>query len=163
MNATNVLVVGVDGSPTSAAALRWAVRQAQLTGGAVRAVTAWSYAPALDPGSVRHTAPETEEAHQRALDEFVEAARVPGVEIRTEVSEGDPAEVLLAAAQDADLLVLGRHGHGLVLRALVGSVSAKCLRGATCPVVILPAQVAEAEGNTGEVVGALGYQGGPIV
>ncbi|SFI76829.1 universal stress protein [Amycolatopsis sacchari] len=154
------IVVGVDGSPMSAAALRWAVRQAELTGGAVHAVTAWSYLPVLDLGAVQSTAQEMAEAHRRAQAKFVDAVRVPGVPTRAEVVEGDPADVLLAAARDADLLVVGRHGHGRLVRALVGSVSAKCLRDATCPVVVLPAKAAEAER---EVMGSLGYEAGPIV
>ena len=161
MNATGSLVVGVDGSPASAAALRWAVRQAQLTGGEVCAVTAWSHPLAVDAGTPGRAIRDVAETHRRQLEDFLEIARVPGVAIRAEVSEGDPAEVLLSMAQDAELLVLGSHGHGKMLRALVGSVSAKCLREARCPVVILPARVAE--GHAGEVLGALGYQPGPTV
>ncbi|MTD59195.1 universal stress protein [Amycolatopsis pithecellobii] len=160
MSAAKSVVVGVDGSPTSAAALGWAVRQAQLTGSDVRAVTAWSYAPAFDPGWGKRTVQDIEQAHRRELAEFVDLARVPGVQIRAELTEGDPAEVLLAASRDADLLVLGRHGRGMVLRALLGSVSAKCLRAATCPVVILPAVT---KGNAGEVLGALRDETGPII
>jgi nucleotide-binding universal stress UspA family protein len=52
--------------------------------------------------------------------------------------EGRAADVLTTAARDADLLVLGSHGHSQVRHTVLGSVSEECVRKATCPVVVLP-------------------------
>ncbi|WP_160148828.1 universal stress protein [Amycolatopsis alkalitolerans] len=163
MTSKGFLVAGVDGSASSTAALRWAMEQAEITGAELLAVTAWSHRLALDPGAPHLTAEEEAETHRKALRELVEAVRRPGVEVRMEVVEGDPADMLLRAAKGARLLVLGSHGHGLVLRALVGSVSARCLRLATCPVLVLPVPAVEAEAKAGEAVASLGYDAGPVL
>ncbi|MFC7481649.1 universal stress protein [Luedemannella flava] len=55
-----------------------------------------------------------------------------------EAVEGRPARVLTKAAADADLLVVGSHGHNRLFRAVLGSVSEECVRAATCPVVVVP-------------------------
>jgi len=47
-------------------------------------------------------------------------------------------EVLTTAAADADLLVLGSHGHGRLFHAVLGSVAEQCIRAAVCPVVVVP-------------------------
>ncbi|NKQ52051.1 universal stress protein [Amycolatopsis sp. K13G38] len=158
MTSKGAIVVGVDGSPVSAAALRWAVAEAKATGRAVEAVTAWTYTPALDPGAPESTVTEIAAAHRRALDELIDSVPHDEVTIRTQVVEGDAREVVLAAANDASLLVLGSHGHGLLMHALVGSVSAHCLRHATCPVVIVPAQVINEHASA-----TAGYTPGPIL
>jgi nucleotide-binding universal stress UspA family protein len=65
--------------------------------------------------------------------------RDPGVTIEREVVEGSPADVLLRAAADADLLVVGSHGRGGFAGLLLGSVSQQCAHHAPCPVVIVRA------------------------
>jgi nucleotide-binding universal stress UspA family protein len=59
--------------------------------------------------------------------------------------EGDPIRVLPELARDAVMLVVGRHRAGVVREVLLGSVSAACVRHATCPVVVIPAAVAPHE------------------
>ncbi|GLY67782.1 universal stress protein [Amycolatopsis taiwanensis] len=137
------VVVGVDGSPASRAALRWAVTEAAATGREVRAVAAWSYAPALEPGGTVLPVDEMAAAHRRTLDEVIArtVGKEPGVKVDALLIEGDPVDALLEASKDASLLALGSHGRGLLMTALLGSVSARCLRRATCPVLIFPAQV----------------------
>lgn len=157
------VVVGVDGSPASLAALRWAVTEAAATGREVRAVAAWSYAPALEPGGTVLPVDEMAAAHRRTLDEVI--ARTvgadPGVKIDAQLIEGDPVDALLEASKDASLLALGSHGRGLLLTALLGSVSARCLRRATCPVLIIPAQVAQ--GEAAEDLASTSYEPGPVL
>lgn len=133
------IVVGVDGSSSSKAALRWAIRQAKLTGSSVEAVTTWHYPAAygLAPGS-----DGSYDFEANAKNALVEAlAEVSGVEpdvlVRPLVTEGFAAEVLLHEAQGADLLVVGSRGHGGLTSALLGSVSMYCVLHAHCPVLVL--------------------------
>jgi nucleotide-binding universal stress UspA family protein len=117
--------------PTSAAALRWAVAEAAAGDRGVRAVAAWTYVPAVDPGAWW---PHRRGGRRprRALDEFVREVlgEQPAIPVRADLVEGEAGEVLLQAADDASLLVLGSHGRGRLMRALLGSVSAQCLRRA---------------------------------
>ena len=133
------IVVGVDGSQSSKAALRWAIRQAKLAGASVDAVTAWRYptgygwAPIAD-GEIDF---ETE-AKKTLVEALGEVSGLePEVPVRPLVAEGHAAEVLLRTAQGADLLVVGSRGHGGFTSALVGSVSLYCVLHAHCPVLVL--------------------------
>jgi hydrogenase maturation protease len=133
------IVVGVDGSGSSKAALRWAIRQAKLTGSSVEAVTAWHYPTAygLPPGSEG-----TLDFEANAKSTLVEAlAEVSGFEpdvpVRPLVTCGVTAEVLLHAAKGADLLVVGSRGYGAFASALLGSVSMYCVLHAHGPVLVL--------------------------
>ena len=137
------IVVGVDGSASSLAALRWAIQQARLTGGTVDAVVAWQmpatmtgfgFAPvAVADGS------EMEQTAKRALDQAVSKVTSPedGPPVRSLAVQGFPAAVLLGASAGADLLVLGSRGHGGFSGALLGSVGQHCVHHAHCPVVII--------------------------
>jgi nucleotide-binding universal stress UspA family protein len=80
-----------------------------------------------------------EEVAKQTLQEAVAQAAGPstGVEIRTHVVRGQPAEVLLNAAKDADLLVVGSRGRGGFKGLLLGSVSTQCVHHASCPVVVV--------------------------
>ncbi|MEU1282725.1 universal stress protein [Kitasatospora sp. NPDC005856] len=134
------IVVGIDGSGPSKAALRWAVDQAVLTGAAVHAVAAWEYpslygwfAPMVDDGFER-TARRTLTAE---INEILGPDRA--VEVRESLVLGHAAEVLLEAAEGADLLVLGSRGRGTFARTLLGSVSTRCAVHGACPVVIVRA------------------------
>ena len=147
------IVAGVDGSPSSVAALRWALDQARLTGGTVDAVTAWRIPTAMTGYGwapiVVADCSDMENIAKRALDEALSQAVRPGdsVPVRTQIMQGIPAQVLLDAASGADLLVVGSRGHGGVADALLGSVSQHCVHHATCPVVIIrgtPAAKAQA-------------------
>lgn len=136
------IVAGVDGSPPSTEALRWAVRQAELTGGVVDAVIAWQYpfaagglgwAPTVVPDDTDYS-----DLAARSLTGCVAAVSPPPeVKVHELVLRGNPARVLLDAAKDADLLVVGSRGHGGFAEALIGSVSAQCVHHARCPVVVV--------------------------
>jgi nucleotide-binding universal stress UspA family protein len=138
MTGTYRIVVGVDGSEGGRRALRWAVQQAGYRSGTVQAIAAWSW-DGLDLPPRAATRPEEE--HQRAtelLDREIESLGPTDVVVASEAVEGLPGEVLTSAARDADLLVLGSHGHGRLRRSVLGSVTDACVRKATCPVVVLP-------------------------
>jgi nucleotide-binding universal stress UspA family protein len=136
------IVAGVDGSPSSLAALRWAVQQAGRTGGTVDAVIAWQFpatgnfgwAPvsAIDDLDFESAAKHTLEQAIGSLGELA-----AGVPVQPLVMQGLPAQVLLDAAVGADLLVVGSRGHGGFADALLGSVSQHCVHHAPCPVVVM--------------------------
>ncbi len=133
------IVVGVDGSVPSRAALAWAAGQARLTGAVVEAVIAWVY-----PAVYGHRVPvipdvSVEELAQRAVAAAVaEVSSSAGdVEIRSRLVEGDAARVLLDSSAGAELLVVGSRGHGGFVEALLGSVGQHCVQHATCPVVVI--------------------------
>jgi len=136
------IVTGVDGSPSSLAALRWAVRQAVLTGGTVDAVIAWQYPTSIGGFGLAPLAiPDGgfEEIAEKTIADAISTAVDPGsdVHVSTLVHEGNSAEVLLNAAAGADLLVVGSRGHGGFAGALPGSVSQHCVQHAPCPVVVI--------------------------
>lgn len=137
-----LVVVGVDGSAGSVAALAWAARYASGSGARVRALIAWHYPGAVGgppiekaPESVHH---QTDEQMQHTLDGAV-AKACPGQEagVETSIGYGHPTQVLIDASQEADLLVVGSRGHGAWRGMLVGSVSIHCVTGAFCPVVVV--------------------------
>ncbi|MFE5587167.1 universal stress protein [Kitasatospora sp. NPDC056531] len=136
------VVVGVDGSPSSHAALRWAVRYATQIGGVVEAVGAWE-----PPSHFGWSAPVVDVTFDRELAERRFADQLHTVlgddrpvRVRRSMVMGDPSDVLLDASQGAEVLVVGSHGHGGFTRALLGSVSTRCAQHACCPVVIVRAQ-----------------------
>lgn len=136
-----MIVVGTDGSPESKRALAWALEEARVRQTKVRVVYAWlppsSFAWYLPPELVdpKRLAPKALQLVEAVLAE-VSAGR-PGVEAECVAVEGEPAKVLIDAAKDAELLVVGSRGHGGFAGLLLGSVSAQCSQHATCPVAIV--------------------------
>jgi nucleotide-binding universal stress UspA family protein len=136
-----VIVVGVDGSEESRAALHWAVEEARLRDARIRVVHAWWAYPALAAGT-----PITADAWaalEESADSFVagfvtETLGEPDdLEIEASAIHGSAAEVLVEAAEGADLLVVGSRGHGGFAGLLLGSVSQQCAHHAVCPLVIV--------------------------
>lgn len=137
------IVVGADGSERADRALRWAVQEAKLRDARLRIVTAWHvplavYArPASAPPASASLQDEVRQAAEAvAASAAAEARKEGGVAVETAVVEGDAADVLVDAARDADLLVLGsaRRSHtGL----LTGSVSVQCALNAPVPTAIV--------------------------
>ena len=141
MKATEcVIVCGVDGSPAGQRALHWAVDEAIRRYGKVRAVTAWSWdgVEALAaPGTPAEALGRARQMLDAAVDEVLGGMEhAPAVDRVCE--RGVPSEALCTAAADAELLVLGSHGHGAVHDKLVGSTSERAIHHAPCPVVIIP-------------------------
>ena len=138
-----MIVVGVDGSQSAHAALRFALDEARLRGGGVRVVGVWHMPVtadggamvAPDPGLVGDLEPQMSRVLERALEDARDAA--VGLEVETVVREGAPAGVLLEEAQDAELLVVGSRGLEGFRGLLLGSVSQECSHHAPCPVVIV--------------------------
>ncbi|CAM02661.1 nucleotide-binding universal stress UspA family protein [Saccharopolyspora erythraea NRRL 2338] len=133
------IVVGVDGSAESKAALRWALRQAELTGSRIVAMMAWDSPPIYG----WEDAP-SQDLNARAAETLGDALREVApegttVEIEKQVANGHPAKALLEESEDADILVLGNRGHGGFTGVLLGSVSQYCIHHATCPVMVVRA------------------------
>ena len=133
------VVVGIEGTVASQGALQWAIREGALRGSVVTVVHAWEFIAARDAG--RMTEHEEKTASDCMLDAAIASAvRATGMspEIVERSMKGSAAKVLLAEAENAELLVLGRGHRSGVIDVLRHSVSAECVRRAACPVVIIP-------------------------
>jgi nucleotide-binding universal stress UspA family protein len=132
------IVVGVDGFESSKAALRWAIRQAKLTGAVVEAVIAW-HIPVGTGWIPTPDMPDYQEDASTVLAEAItEMCTVdPDVQVCPRVLEGRAGQVLVEAADGADLLVVGSEGHRGLAEALLGSVGQYCANHASCPVVVM--------------------------
>jgi nucleotide-binding universal stress UspA family protein len=138
------VVVGVDGSPESVAALRWAADEARLRHAVLDVITVWEYPQGLYMGMTGAVMPEdmgdTLERGAKDLQAAALAEAIPDqgfVSLDTRVVEGQPAWVLGEAAAGADMLVVGSRGLGGFRELLLGSVSQQCAHHAACPVVIV--------------------------
>jgi nucleotide-binding universal stress UspA family protein len=143
---TGRIVVGVDGSEPSRAALRWAMAEADLRGAALEAVHCYAVpiygdvsglgtaSSGLDEEGIRADA-------QRQLDEILAevSGRTNGKPVLRRVDPGPPSTVLTEAAAGADLVVVGARGLGSLRSLLLGSVSQHVAHHAACPVVIVRA------------------------
>ena len=138
------IVVWVDGSDRSRAALLWAYNEADHHAAAITVVSTW-HPPALPMTPPYGSAPPegyVSQPQRDALDmleKFVAEldARTPAVDVRTLVERGNPAEVLIERSKEADLIVVGSRGHGGFAGMLLGSVSQHLVAHAECPVVIV--------------------------
>ena len=132
------IVVGVDGSVPSKAALSWAVEQGRLTGAVVEAVIAWEF-PATYGYPVPVSDVNWEQLARQAVSEAVAdvSEGTAPVKVTYKVVEGNAAQVLLEESVGADLLVVGNRGHGGFVEALLGSTGQHCVHHATCPVVVI--------------------------
>lgn len=134
------IVVGIDGSESSLGALRWGARQANLTGATLRVVSAWEISTATGWAPSYPVDYDPEADARRVLDQAILDTFGPAPDVAVEhvVAEGHAAPVLLAAAEDADLIVVGSRGHGALAGMLLGSVSEHVVRHAPCAVVVVP-------------------------
>ena len=163
MERTYRIIVGVDGSEAGVRALKWAVveaerrdRSGQTT--SVQAMTAWEFDPASEPESVAIRLEDPREAARRAVSETVSNVcdAHPGVPVADEVVQGAAADVLVRAADDADLLVIGSHGHSRAFHAVLGSISEACIRTATCPVLVIPMARESSTSRSGQTLTTAG-------
>lgn len=151
------IVVGVDGSAGSDAALRWALDEARLRGTGLRVVHVYQppQLPLTEAGVgavggvgvpvVAENAEELGRAAEAAATNLIEETlrrtggdSLRGLEIERAALGGPPAQTLIESARGAELLVLGSRGRGGFLGLLLGSISQQCAQHPPCPVVILP-------------------------
>jgi nucleotide-binding universal stress UspA family protein len=138
-------VVGVDGSESATSAVRWAAREAHLRGATLELVSVWEVSVSsvgyglgfseISGDLLKGLQQNAEEVLATALEVAREVSA--GIEIETRTVEGQAADVLVRAARDADLLVVGSRGMGGFRELLLGSVSQQCAHHAICPVVIV--------------------------
>jgi nucleotide-binding universal stress UspA family protein len=133
------IVVGIDGSESSEAAVRWGADEARRRG--AKLILVHVRQPAL--GSVM----TVESRRYRALAlrdtvgllwQQVTALQAEAIDVAGQVGDGSPDQILIEASQTADLLVLGAEGTGRHRGLLLGDVAQRCARSASCPVVLIP-------------------------
>jgi nucleotide-binding universal stress UspA family protein len=154
----NEIVVGLDNSLSSKAALVWAAEQAKSTGAVLRAVHVldWPYGLSTIgfPAPVNYMdvrREEIEDSYREAIVAEFQAVS-PALDWILQFASGDAGHILVEQSKDARLLVVGTREHAGLRRLLSGSVSHYCLSHAPCPVVAVPAPAADrAEGS--ETVG----------
>ncbi|GAA2497632.1 universal stress protein [Streptomyces sp. NPDC059506] len=135
------VVVGFDGSEPSRRALAWAVEEARLRGRPLHVVRTWKLTTTETPRTVpAGTVPPLHDFEAQVLSELradveremgAEAASMAGIH----AVHGGAGRVLVEAGATADMLVVGRRGHGGFAGLLLGSVADQCVRHAPCPVV----------------------------
>lgn len=130
------VVVGIDGSESSQAALRWAARIAAGIDADIEAVIAWDYPPAYGWPIAIDANLEAEAAKvlEAVLDDVFGHQRP--TRLSSTVRRGHARDVLLDESRDAEVLVVGSRGHGGFAGLLLGSVSAACAEHARCAVLV---------------------------
>jgi nucleotide-binding universal stress UspA family protein len=141
-NGQHRIVVGVDGSVPSKAALAWAITQARLTGAVVEAVIAWEF-PTMVGYPMLVSDVDWEDTAEQVLRHAVadvvddDGDGAEPVKITNRVMRGNAAQALIDESAGADLLVVGSRGHGGFVEALLGSTGQHCVQHAACPVVVI--------------------------
>jgi nucleotide-binding universal stress UspA family protein len=138
------IVVGVDGSKASRAALSWAYDEATHHSASLTVISTW-HPPAMPmsppygsippEGYVSQPKRDALDLLQKLVADLEE--RNPPVDVRTAIEEGNPAEVLIEHSKEADLMVVGSRGHGGFAGMLLGSVSQHLVAHSECPVVVV--------------------------
>jgi nucleotide-binding universal stress UspA family protein len=131
------IVVGVDGSPESVLALKWAQTLAGPLEATITAVTAWHFETSFGPYSPSEWNPDSD-AQQILKDALAQAfghQLPPGLKGHT--FRGSPAQVLIDEGKSAKMLIVGSRGHGGFAGMLLGSVSSACAEHASCPVLVV--------------------------
>jgi nucleotide-binding universal stress UspA family protein len=138
------VVVGVDGSDESLAALSWATLTADLHGARLTVVAAHPVPPEAGPGMTNLIEDAHEHARHaaRAARERLRGWRPGGRDVETLVLPGNAAHVLAAQSTNDDLVVVGRRGLGAFDRALLGSTSSALAAAAPGTIAVVPAGAA---------------------
>jgi nucleotide-binding universal stress UspA family protein len=160
-----VVVVGVDGSDGSSKALAWAVQEARMRGAILRVVHAWkvprlseaAYLQAATPVNPSGLSAWDEKTYDEFRSQVVDvpegepgeaeasvASQVtavlgpsPDITVERQLSQGRASQVILDAARDADLVVVGSRGRDGFAGLLLGSVSSQVVHHARCPVTVI--------------------------
>ncbi|MFH9863209.1 universal stress protein [Streptomyces sp. NPDC017202] len=157
---TGPITAGVDGTEESLAALAWAAREAVRRDLALRVVHAWRFQPDA-AAEVADRDAQRDWVRAAAGEAVAEvSARHPGLRVTGDVLEGEPADTLVAAAAEAELLVLGSRGHGAVVGFLLGSVGQQVIAEARRPVVLVRAGDKAASEVAGHEI-VVGQHGSP--
>lgn len=133
------VVVGIDGSPESAEALRWAIDYARLAGADIHAVIAWENTLGFGfvPAGAHSLESEARHAIDHTVDKVLAELEGPVPHIERFVKHGHSTPVLVEASRSARLLVVGDRGYGGFAGLLLGHCGENCARLASCSVVIV--------------------------
>ncbi|MGA2211377.1 MAG: universal stress protein [Acidimicrobiales bacterium] len=139
---TGRVVVGVDGSPASLAALRYAAEVARWQNWTLHIVNTWHVNYPVSPFGVIDLGDITSAAVEAATATVRDAVREvlsddDTLDVRRSIVEGLPARTLIELSQGADLLVVGSRGLGGFSSMALGSVGQACVHHAHCPVLII--------------------------
>lgn len=134
------IVVGVDGSAGSDAALDWAIEQALICGADLVLVHGWVYPYQGPRTGITEPRDEMRLDAMRTLEASALRAHelAPSLRCHPLISEQSPASAIVDAALDADLVVVGSRGHGGFSSLVLGSVSRTVLQHSPVPVVVVP-------------------------
>ncbi|HVS69370.1 MAG TPA: universal stress protein [Mycobacteriales bacterium] len=132
----NVVVVGVDGSADSMAALKWAEGYARATDATLRLVTTWAWPVSYGaPMYIEAYNPEAEA--EATMEKAMAQLTLPAGQVQTSCRQGQAGPVLVEESSDAALLVVGSHGHSVMSTILLGSASNYCVHHASCSVAVI--------------------------
>lgn len=141
------ITVGIDGSAHSYRALEWAIKEAAIRHAPITVLTIHSVPQSGwtgNPITLPRDAMDQEKARQAAEEMTLKVTSQLGdaqpASVTVRALTGFPAQDLIAASRDADLMVVGSRGAGGFARLLVGSVSSQVLHHAHCPVVVVPSE-----------------------
>lgn len=154
---TKHLLVGIDGSQESEAAMAWALEEAARRDLEVELVYALAVPVVSDAYGMVMTRPDIDELtdySQKLLDAALTSARAtaPDVTVSARLASGPPAAVLIEASKHAEGLVVGTRGLGAISGKLLGSVSVRLAGRSVCPVFIVPPEWRERPAPEGRVV-----------
>ena len=152
------VVVGLDSGAPAPGPLRHAASEAVLRNAMLHIVSVWSYPPMSTEERMLTTASaveaETAERVAGIVGELMTEQPYRDLSAEVEVTQGAPANVLIAAAEDADLLVVGRSDGARVRHAVLGSVASKCVRHASGPVMVVPPAEGPVTATAGDAKGS---------
>jgi nucleotide-binding universal stress UspA family protein len=140
------IIVGIDGSTHSSRALKWAINEAAARHMPLTVLTVhqpyrgyWNDSVKYpgDAALIADARKAAQEETDAVLGELAVEARPP--EVTVEAVDGAPAEEILRAGADADMIVVGSRGAGGFAQLLLGSVTSQVTHHARCPVVVIPA------------------------
>ncbi len=136
------IVVGVDGSLPSSTALKWAIGEAKLRNAQLDLVVSWDYPVMASSEPIFIPTPDKtvlESGAENTAEAMIANSGLAdsGVVYKVLTPEGRPGETLVELAKDADLLVVGSHGSGVIKELFLGSVSNYCAHHSPCPVVLV--------------------------
>jgi len=136
------IVVGVDGSSWSRTALTWAAAEAAEHGADLVVLNVWEHTLMPPAGSVSVSERFVPDPSQRTADDLLQVIKEelgaePSVLVQPRVKQGRPAKVLIEESANADLLVVGKRGHGGFAGLVLGSVSQHVAAYAQCPVTVV--------------------------
>jgi nucleotide-binding universal stress UspA family protein len=139
------IVVGIDGSHNASHALEWAMKEAAVRKAALTVITVhptiagyWTGQPLNYPGDDELVAKVRKQAEEAVAAVAAELGDAQPESVTVTALNGFPAQALIDASENCDLLVVGTRGGGGFAGLSVGSISNQVIHHAKCPVVAIP-------------------------